>query len=686
MSENYTADDITMLEGLASVRKRPGMYIGSTDSSGLQHLVWEIFDNSVDEAIAGYAKTIEISLNADGSVEVHDDGRGIPTGINKKTGLSGVELALTTLHAGGKFGGGGYKSAGGLHGVGSSVVNALSSRMEATVYQGGKAHSIAFQRGTTGVFAGEGPDAKFTPKKGLVTTPDKRSAADKKKRPTGTSIRWWSDPTIFTKDAVLDYERILDRARTTSFLVPGVTIIVTNNTGAAPTTESFNFAGGVHDMVEHLATDAKLHDVIVINEVGKFTEKIQALQEDGSLETEDVEREVDIRVALRWGNKYDYKLRSFVNVVSTPNGGTHVRGFERGLNKAVIEAAKSRRGMIKANEENPTFEDISEGLTAVVSVGFPEPQFIGQTKDALGTSDITKLVQTATYDAISAWMNHRRNATVSKTVLEKVVTASRNRQAARSQRELARRKTALQGASMPAKLVDCSSHDTIHTELHIVEGDSALGSMRGARDSQYQALLPIRGKIINAHKAKPADLLKNAEVSDIIQVIGAGAGKTFDVDAMRYGRIIITADADSDGGHIRTLLISLFWNQMRPLVEAGRLYSSVPPLFAVKTSGKNGATHYFLSDEDANKQIAKWTKSGVKFGDKIRFKGLGEMNYEELGDTTLNPESRILRQITVDDVTRAEAMLELAMGDAVAPRKEWISSNRSLVADEELDI
>lgn len=688
MSETgYGANDMTVLEGLEGVRKRPGMYIGSTDSKGLNHLVWEIVDNSVDEALAGHATRIDVTLNPDGSVLVEDDGRGIPTGINDKSGISGVELAATKLHAGGKFGGSGYKSAGGLHGVGLSVVNALSSRLDVTVYQGNKEHSISFQRGISGVFSGDAPDAKFVAKNGLRVSPDKRSTDDKKTRKTGTTIRWWHDHAIFIKGSGLDIEAIHNRARTTAFIVAGLSIAVHDNRVAgSEATEVFQFTGGLVDMVEFIAPDEKINEAIFIDTVGKYSENVPVLDATGHLVDGEVEREVEIKVALRWGTEYDTEVRSYVNVVNTPKGGTHVKGFEKGLLKSINENIKSRRGLLKANEANPILQDALEGITAVITAGMSEPQFQGQTKDELGTNAINKLFEKAVYDAMNAWLNNKKNATVAKTVLEKVINASRTRLAQRAVKDVARRKTALSSASMPAKLADCATNDTLYSELHIVEGDSAAGSLKASRDSRYQALMPIRGKIINALRASTADVLKNSEAASIIQIVGAGSGRTFDIEQMRYSKIMITADADVDGNHIRTLLITLFWKQMRPLVEAGRLYTSVPPLYSIKTNGKKSETIYITDEDELQEVIARLAKEKKSHGAASRFKGLGEMDPDELYETTLNPANRIIRQITVDDAKNAEEMLELAMGSEVPPRKVWIENYRDLIDVNMLDI
>lgn len=685
-SPGYSANDMTLLEGLDAVRKRPGMYIGSTDSKGLNHLVWEIIDNSVDEALGGHATRIDVTLAADGSVTVEDNGRGIPTGINTKTGLSGVELALTKLHAGGKFGNSGYKSAGGLHGVGSSVVNALSVRMDAIVYQNNKEYKVSFQRGKTGVFAGDAPDSKFKAENGLKVSPDKRSPAVKKERKTGTTVRWWHDPAIFLPGSALDIDAIYNRARTTAFLVAGLTLAIHDNREAGKeTSEVFHYTGGIVDMVDYLASDPKLVDPIYVDTVTSFSEVVPVLNEDGHMESKEVEREVEVKVAFRWGTEYENEVRSYVNVVNTPHGGTHVKGFERGLMKAITDGIKERPRLLKAGEANPTFEDVSEGLTAVVYVGLSEPQFLGQTKEALGTNAVTKLVQTAVAEAFGQWLNAKKNANPSKVLLEKIVNASRNRLAQRALKETNRKKTALESSSsMPPKLVDCEMIGHEDSELLLVEGDSALGTMRGARDSRFQALLPLRGKVLNVYKATAAAMLANKECAAMIQVMGAGSGRTFDLEQIRYGKVIIETDADVDGAHIKALLITFFWKYMQSFVEAGKLYAAIPPLYAVKVHGKSGEVFYAVDGQELLEITKKLDARKVKY-DINRNKGLGEMDVEPTWDTLLNPATRQLKQIVVDDIKDAQAMLELAMGSEVPPRKEWITDSRHKLTAEELD-
>lgn len=677
---SYTAEDMNILEGLEAVRKRPGMYIGSTGSSGLNHLVWEIIDNSVDEALAGHGSEITVTLNTDGSVQVEDNGRGIPTGVNSKAGMSGVEMALTKLHAGGKFGGSGYKSAGGLHGVGSSVVNALSTRMDATVYQNNKEYNISFQRGVTGEWAGDDEKSKFTAGGKLKATADKRSADEKKRRPTGTTIRWWSDPTIFLRDAKLEIENILTRARTTAFLVAGLRLTVNDNRKPEePFNESFFFEGGIVDMVDNISPDSPVSPTINIDTNSFFTETIPVLVANGATEMQDTEREVEVKIAFRWGNGYDYTMGSYVNVVNTPNGGTHVRGFERALLKSINDEARARK-VLKVADSDVIAKDVQEGLTAVITVGFPEPQFEGQTKGALGTSAINKLVFTAVEKEFKGWLTNKKNATEAKVVLEKVAKAAEIRKMQTMQKETARRKTALSSSSMPAKLVDCSETGTEGTELIISEGESANGTLKKARSSKFQSLLPIRGKILNTLKATSAEIYANKEVADIIQVMGAGSGKDFDLDKLRVSRVIIAADADVDGAHIQCLLITMFNKVAKPLIEDGRLFVAVPPLYTIKVKGKNGATIYAEDDAKKDKILAELDKKKSSY-DVARLKGLGEMDAIEFWDTTLNPEARTLKRITLKDVEFSDKILELSMGKEVAPRKAWIMNNRHVVDD-----
>ena len=549
---DYTARHLLVLEGLEAVRKRPGMYIGSTDSRGLMHCVWEIIDNSVDEALVGYCTTIDIVLRDDGSVEVRDDGRGIPVDIEPKTKLSGVEVVMTKLHAGGKFGGGSYNATGGLHGVGASVVNALSVRLDIEVDRDGATHAMSFRRGKPGVFVGDGGEAKFTERSGLTKT--KRIA----KKITGTRTRFYPDRQIFTKDAAVELAPLLERARQTAFLVPSLTISVRDERSAKgnePSEESFRYAGGLRDFVHFLAPDTGITDTLRLTGSGSFDETVPMLDDAGHMTATDVQRDLDVDVALRWGVGYETVARSFVNIIATPKGGTHVAGFERALVKVMNEQLRATK-LLKVNDDPVIKEDILEGLTAVVTVRVAEPQFEGQTKEVLGTPAASKIVADVVGRELKAFLTStkRGDKQYARALLEKVAAASKTRLAARATKEAQRRKNALESSSLPAKLADCRSEDVDRTELFIVEGDSALGTAKLARKSEFQALLPIRGKILNVQRAAVGDMLGNAECASIIQVIGAGSGRTFDLDAARYGKVIVMTDADVDGAHIRCLL------------------------------------------------------------------------------------------------------------------------------------
>ncbi len=538
---NYTARHLLVLEGLEAVRKRPGMYIGSTDSRGLMHCLWEIIDNAVDEALAGFCDRIEVLLYADGSAEVRDNGRGIPVDIEPKTGLSGVEVVMTKLHAGGKFGGGSYAASGGLHGVGASVVNALSARLDVEVDRDGATHAMSFRRGVPGEFAGDGPNAAFEARSGLRKV--KRIA----KRVTGTRVRFWPDRQIFLKDARFSLEDLYNRARQTAFLVPGLTIAVRDERGEEVAEETFCFAGGISEFCEFLAPDRPVTDVLRLTGTGTFTETVPVLDEKGHLTPADVERELTVDVALRWGTEYDTMVRSFVNIIATPKGGTHVQGFERALVRVLNDQARAVR-LLRANDEPLIKDDVLEGLTAVVTVRLAEPQFEGQTKEVLGTPAAARIVAQVVSQQLKAFLTSpkRNDKAQARAVLEKVVSAARTRIAARQHKETQRRKNALETSALPAKLADCRSDDVERSELFIVEGDSALGTAKLARNSEFQALLPIRGKILNVQKASVTDMLKNAECAAIIQVIGAGSGRSFDIGQARYGKVVLMSVAPDE--------------------------------------------------------------------------------------------------------------------------------------------
>ncbi len=668
---SYTAKDLSVLEGLDAVRKRPGMYIGTTDSRGLMHCLWEIIDNAVDEALAGHCKTIEINLESDGSVEVHDDGRGIPVDKEPKTGLTGVEVVMTKLHAGGKFGGGSYAASGGLHGVGASVVNALASRLDVEVDRDGKIYWMSFKRGHAGIFEGEGPNATFSEKSGL------RVIGKVSAKVTGTRIKWWFDKQIFLKEAELAIEDIYARARQTSYLVPGLTLVVNDKRTKAKTSETFFHKGGISEFCTFLRPDDPVGEVIRVSGSGPYTENVPVLDEKGHMTPTEVEREMGVDIAMQWGNGYEATISSFVNIISTPKGGTHVAGFEKAITKAVNDALRATK-TLKNNEADVIKDDVQEGLTAVVTVRMSEPQFEGQTKEVLGTAAASKIVGQVVADEMKAFFNttKRIEKATGRLILEKIANASRTRISARAHKDLQRRKNALESSSLPTKLSDCRSDEAARTELFIVEGDSALGTTKAARNSEFQAILPIRGKILNVQKASLSQMLENNECASIIQVIGAGSGKSFDINDARYGRVILMSDADVDGAHIRCLLLTLFNSYMRPLVEAGRVFAAIPPLHRIDViGGKKGEVHYTYSDDEMKKVIASLKKDGKRWKEPIqRYKGLGEMDADQLRETTMDPEKRTLRRITMKDVTKAEAMFELLMGNEVAPRKDFISS------------
>ncbi|MCG8918724.1 ATP-binding protein [Actinokineospora sp. PR83] len=844
----YGADDLTHLEGLEAVRKRPGMYIGSTDSRGINHLFAEIVDNATDEGVAGEATRVVVTLHADGSVQVDDDGRGIPTGTHAKSGLSGVELVLTRLHAGGKFGGSGYKTSGGLHGVGASAVNALSHRFDVVVKREGKVHQMSFAHGVPGVFDGPGPTAKFTRRSGLEIT-----GKMKRGERTGTSIRYWYDARYFENGAKLDVDGVRQKMRNTAFLVPGVAYVLRTAVDDAISEESFHFPNGLTDMVEFLtpAGDRAVSGILLAVGEGTYTEN--AADENGVMRSK-VERRAEVEVAFRWGTGYERTVECFTNTIRNVHGGTHRKGFERAALKSLQEAIARTRGLLKPKEDPPTLDDVLEGMTAVIHVRVPEPQFTSQTKDELSTAGITKVIGAVVERELKAWVDDRRTKAEAKVVLQKVVDASRVRLTQKQQKDAARRKTALEGAAMPAKLVDCRTTGLARSELFLVEGDSALGcftgdtavalasggtltfaelaadwdrgarhlgyatdavgrvvvvplveprrtkraaplvrvalrsgesvrctpdhlfrlddgsyrradhltpgtalmslgaldrtghrrernraladragvavlappapdhtvaavealaetadvydltvdehhnfalaagvfvhnSARMARVSEYQALLPLRGKILNVQKASLADTLRNAEIASIVQVLGAGTGRTFDLSTMRYGRVILMADADVDGSHIRTLLITLFAKYMRPVIEDGRLYAAMPPLHKITTKGRNPETRFTFTQREMETTLAALEKAGKQVVTPVpRFKGLGEMDADELWDTTMNPATRSVRRITLDDAEAAENALELLMGEKVEPRRAWLVESSGRVDQSAIDV
>ena len=769
--EEYGAKDLSVLEGLDAVRKRPGMYIGTTDSQGLMHCLWEIIDNSVDEALAGFCNNIVVTLHTDGSVEVADNGRGIPVDKEPKTGLSGVEVVLTKLHAGAKFGNSSYNAVGGLHGVGSSVVNALSSRLDVEVDRDGKTHHMAFHQGHPGVYAdadpvNPSPDSPF--KRTRKNKPTELEIIGKvSPKTTGTRIRYWYDPEIFNKTAEFSYEQLIDRVRQTSFLVPGLKITIVDEnvpeTNGADTvgtepnedvavvaeslnadetanaTESFSgedspldgFAelsddasvdgdteapdeedfslssatevvdgafgeqpahprtveflhtGGVKDFVDFLSKGEPISDIWRIQGEGTYKEETQAVGEGGELHAQEIERTCGVDIALRWVNGYDTTIMSFVNIVETPGGGMHVDGFmnaiTKQIRKAVEDNARKRKVNLKDSAMKVERDDIQAGLVAVVTARVAEPQFQGQTKDVLGTAQVKPIVTRLTDKQFGEMItgSKRGYKEQSARVLEKIVGEMHARIQSRKAKEVTRRKNALESASMPAKLSDCQPGNDDVAELFIVEGDSALGTAKAARNAGFQALLPIRGKILNVQKASITQMLSNKECAAIIQVVGAGSGQSFDIEQSRYHKIIMMTDADVDGAHIRILLLTLFYRYMRPLIEHGYVYAAVPPLHRIALTGSHkGEYIYTYSDDELAGKLADLNKKRIGYNDDIqRYKGLGEMDADQLADTTMDPRTRMLRRIRMEDAAQASEIFNLLMGDEVPPRKQFIVDN-----------
>jgi DNA gyrase subunit B len=623
--DSYQAKDITVLEGLEAVRRRPGMYIGSTGPRGLHHLIWEVVDNSVDEAMAGFCTKISVTLRADGGVEVIDDGRGIPVDRMEKTKRSALTTILTTLHSGGKFEQGAYTVSGGLHGVGISVVNALSTRLEAEVRRDGNVYTQDFSVGK--------PKAK-DPKK------------DRPIKKTGTTIRFWPDPDIFTETTEFEYDIVASRLRETAFLNRGLEItLVDERVEEEKREETFYYKGGLVDFVNHLNSKRDpLHPHIV----------------DISDQTEDAE----IELAMQWTNTYTESILTFANNINTHEGGTHEEGFRKALTKAINDFARAKN-LLKEKDVNLTGEDVREGLTAVVSVRVKEPQFEGQTKTKLGNTEIRSYVEKALNRKLPEWLE--KYSPEARRIVDKCINAAKARDAARKARELTRRKSGLESGGLPDKLADCSSREPAESELFIVEGKSAAGPAKSARDSETQAILPIRGKILNVEKARLAKALQNAEVQDIITAVGTGIGDEFDLSKTRYHKIVLLADADVDGAHIRTLLLTLLFRHLRPLIEAGYVYVAQPPLYRVKV----GSQVHYLKDDAS---LIAFQKDHPKVK-PTRFKGLGEMNARELWDTTMNPETRTLLQVGMADAARAEEVFETLMGDDVPSRKSFIQQN-----------
>ncbi len=638
-SSNYDESQIQVLEGLEAVRKRPGMYIGSTSIRGLHHLVYEIVDNSIDEALAGFCTEIEVILNPDNSVTVRDNGRGIPHGIHPKMGISTIDVVFTVLHAGGKFGGGGYKVSGGLHGVGASVVNALSTHLEVKVCDG---ENIWFQSYKRGVADGEVHSIGKTDK-------------------TGTEITFWADGEIF-EETVYDYATLLKRLREQAFLNGGLKIIFTDNRGEEPLTEVLHYEGGIKNFVSYLFEEKK-----------KKKENLECINQDVIYVSGEKNGSV-AEVAMQWYTGYDEISESFANNIATTEGGTHLTGFKSALTKVLLEYGRKFKCL--KDDEELTGDDVREGLIAVISVKLEEPQFEGQTKTKLGNSEMRGLVENMMKDKLSSYLEE--NPDVAKAIIEKAINASRARIAARKARE-ATRKTPLGTNSLPGKLTDCIVKDPTKTEIYIVEGDSAGGSAKNGRDSKYQAILPLWGKMLNVEKAREDKVYGNDKLTPVIQALGTGIGTEFNLEKLRYDKIIIMADADVDGAHIQTLLLTFFFRFMRPLIEAGHVYLAKPPLYKLSRGKKSKVA---FSDDERD-LISEEFKDGDKNAkvDISRYKGLGEMNPEELWETTMDPKNRILLKVTVDDAEKADRIFSVLMGDEVEPRRIFIEENAQYVTN-----
>ncbi len=673
----YDADAIQTLEGLEAVRKRPGMYIGGTGAPGLMHLVWELVDNAVDEASAGFADRIEITLHRDQSVEVADNGRGIPIDRHAKRKVSALEVVLTELHAGGKFGGGAYGASGGLHGVGASVVNALSSKLVAQVDRDGHTYELAFRERVAGQFSG----SSFTAGHQLAKV--KRISKNK----TGTRIRFWADRDVFDADARVDTEEVHQRVVQACFLVPGVKIrVVDKRAGASSDPFEFVSRGGLTDLVDHLSTGENACEVIALSGIDTFTERVPV---DGKMR--DVERECTVEVALRWVKGYDTRLESFVNTIPTVQGGTHTAGFDRALTRAVndvlLKDTRKLAKLAKESKHRATKEDVQEGMVAACKVVFPEPQFRGQTKQELGTPAIEKIVYDVVKQGITDWFSGSGPKTHINAVRDKLANAVINRVSSKQLLETRRKAASMGSTGMPDKLADCRTHGP-DSELIIVEGDSAAGPAKAGRNAEYMAILPLRGKVVNAGKATLKQVLDNAEAQALFTAVGAGSGRDFDLESARYGRIVILCDADVDGSHIRCLLLTLIHEYMRPLLEAGRVYAAQPPLYTCRVGD---TIHRAFNDEERDDIIKALAKGGRKPENLKwnRFKGLGEMNVEELAECALDPETRILRQLTMAEgreAKKAAELFDVLMGADVARRRDYLIANSSLLDPDALDI
>ena len=636
MKQDYTENQIQVLEGLEAVRKRPGMYIGTTSLRGLHHLIYEIVDNSIDEALAGYCKNITVVLHKDGACSVQDDGRGVPSGKNKKLGIPTPEVIFTVLHAGGKFGGGGYAISGGLHGVGAAVVNALSKRLVMRDCFDGFEYTEEFEYGKT-------------------TVPFKKIGATDK---SGLYVRFYPDDEIF-EETTFDFETVKTRLREQAFLNAGLNIVLRDERPDEPVEISLCYEGGIRSFVEHINKkkhEELLHPDIIYLSGGRGTSVAE--------------------IALQYNDSYTNTILSFANDIRTIEGGMHETGFKTALTR-VLNSYGKKNNILK-NDEKLTGDDVLEGLTAIISVKLEDAQFEGQTKSKLGNSDMRAIVDSIVNEKLNEYLGENPNT--GKAIIEKAISAARAREAARKARDLTRRKGLLEGANMPGKLADCNERRAEFTELFLVEGDSAGGSAKDGRDGKFQAILPMRGKILNVEKARLDRIYSSVQIVPIIMAIGTGIGEEFDISKLRYGKIIMMADADVDGAHIKTLLLTFFYRHMRQLVEQGHIYSAMPPLYKVE---KGKQVRYAYTDEEKDRYVAEFGEGGPKVKTQ-RYKGLGEMNPEQLWETTMNPETRILRKITVEDAIEADEMFSILMGNNVEPRREFIENNAKYVSN--LDI
>ena len=636
VQHSYDESDIQVLEGLEAVRKRPGMYIGTTSIRGLHHLVWEIVDNSIDEALAGYASHIRVILKDDDVIQVVDDGRGMPTGIHEKTGISTVETIFTVLHAGGKFGGGGYKVSGGLHGVGASVVNALSLWLEVQVHRDGHIYYQRFEDGGKPV----------APLKIIGDTDD-----------TGTIVTFKADPRIFKEGTVYDYDTLRQRIRELAFLNKGLKLSLEDNRNGANHKHVYHYEGGIKEYVAYINKNkTPIHDEIIY--------------------MEDMQQDITIEVGMQYNDGYQSNIYSFCNNINTHEGGTHEEGFRLALTRVINNYAKNN-GLLKKDDEALSGEDVREGLTAIISVKHPDPQYEGQTKTKLGNAEVRKIASNIISKELEKFL--LENPDTARIIVDKAIVASRARMAAKKAREMTRRKSALEVSNLPGKLADCSSKDASECEIFIVEGDSAGGSAKMGRDRRIQAILPLRGKILNVEKSRLEKILGNAEIRSMITAFGTGIGDEFDINKLRYHKIVIMTDADVDGGHIRILMLTFLYRYLKPLIENGFVYAAQPPLYLLK-HGKE--EHYCYSDEeleDLKTKIGPNAKYTIQ-----RYKGLGEMNADQLWETTMDPEKRILNQIDLDEAMEADMIFDMLMGEKVEPRREFIQENAKYVTD--LDI